>query len=65
MRNACMAMVSAVALGLFGIATMASAQDTSTKTHPHKYNRLAKTADLPSASALDAKTTSLLFPTER
>jgi hypothetical protein len=61
MRNACMAMVSAVALGLFGITTMASAQDTSTKTHPHKYNRLAKTADLPSA-ALDARATAIAPP---
>ena len=59
MRTACMAMVSAVALGLFGITTMASAQDTSTKTHAHKYNSLAQTADLPSVSGLDARATAI------
>ena len=59
MRNACMAMVSAVALGLFGITTMASAQDTSTKTHAHKHNSLAQTAELPSVSGLDARAAAL------
>ena len=58
MRKACMAMVSAVALGLFGI-TMASAQDTSMKTHAHKHNSLAQTADLPSVSGLDARATAI------
>ena len=55
MRNASMAMVSAVALSLFGITTMASAQDTSTKPHAHKHNSLAQTAGLPSVSGLDTR----------
>ena len=59
MRNACMAMVSAATLGLFGITTMASAQDTSTKTHAHKHNSLAQTADLPSVSGLDTRATAI------
>jgi hypothetical protein len=58
MRNACMA-VSAVALGLFGITTMASAQNTSRKTHPHNYNSLAQSADLPPVSGLDARATAI------
>jgi hypothetical protein len=59
MRNSRMAIVSAVAVGLFGIATMASAQATSTKTHAHKYNSLAQTVDLPSVSGLDARATAI------
>jgi hypothetical protein len=62
MRNASMAMVSAVALSLFGITTMASAQDTSTKPHAHKHNSLAKTADLPSVTALEARATAIAPP---
>lgn len=61
MRNACMA-VSAVALGLFGITTMASAQNTSRKTHPHNYNSLAQSADLPPVSGLDARATAIAPP---
>jgi hypothetical protein len=57
MRNAFMALVSAAALGLFGITTVASAQDTSTKTHAHKHHSLTRTADLPRVSALDAQAT--------
>ena len=59
MRNACMGIVSAAALGLFGITTMASAQDTSTKIHAHRHNSLAQTADLPSVSGLDARATAI------
>jgi hypothetical protein len=57
MRNASVAMVSAAALGLVGIETVAFAQDTFAKTHAHKYNRIAQTADLPSVSGLDARAT--------
>ena len=57
MRNTCMAIVSAAALGLVGIETMAFAQDTLAKTHAHKHNRIARTADLPSVSGLDARAT--------
>jgi hypothetical protein len=59
MRNACVAMVSVAALGLFGITTMASAQDTSTKTYAHKHNSRAQTADPPSVSGLDARATAI------
>jgi hypothetical protein len=57
MRNARIAIVSAAALGLYGMTTVASAQDTLAKTHAHKYNRIAQTTDLPSVNGLDARAT--------